>query len=168
MSDIPIVHQFENMIINVFGMYFDFIILHVSTIMEVPLLGLQIGPCLKCRCHQHQYNKVMCPCVNPHKIESTCTKSKSKTHPSVTFSKYVLCDLFRIDWYRKNHTYFSICLKVKDRIRTRGSNTSLNHAFLEFLRINKKSDLALRKSCSKQPVLFKINWLLNPFLVSTH
>ena len=33
-----------------FGMHFDFIILHVSTIMEVPLLGLQIGPCLKCIC----------------------------------------------------------------------------------------------------------------------
>ena len=48
MSDILVVHQFENMIINVFGMHFDFIILHVSTIMEVPLLGLQIGPCLKC------------------------------------------------------------------------------------------------------------------------
>ena len=48
MSDILIVHQFENMIINVFGMHFDFIILHVSTIMEVPFLGLQIGPCLKC------------------------------------------------------------------------------------------------------------------------
>ena len=47
MSDILIVHQFENMIINVFGMHFDFIILQVSTIMEVPLLGLQIGPCLK-------------------------------------------------------------------------------------------------------------------------
>ena len=49
MSDILIVHQFENMIINVFGMHFDFIILHVSTIMEVPLLGVQIGPCLKCQ-----------------------------------------------------------------------------------------------------------------------
>ena len=49
MSDILIVHQFENMIINVFGMHFDFIILHVSTIMEVPLLGVQIGPCLKCK-----------------------------------------------------------------------------------------------------------------------
>ena len=48
MSDILIVHQFENMIINVFGMHFDFIILHVSIIMEVPLLGLQIEPCLKC------------------------------------------------------------------------------------------------------------------------
>ena len=47
MSDILIVHPFENMIINVFGMHFDFIILRVSTIMEVPLLGLQIGPCLK-------------------------------------------------------------------------------------------------------------------------
>ena len=47
MSDILIVHQFENMISNVFGMHFDFIILHVSTIMEVPLLRLQIGPCLK-------------------------------------------------------------------------------------------------------------------------
>ena len=47
MSDILIVHQFEKMIINVFGMHFDFIILHVSTIMEVPLLRLQIGPCLK-------------------------------------------------------------------------------------------------------------------------
>ena len=49
MSDILIVHQFENMIINVFGMHFDFIILHVSMIMEVPLLGVQIGPCLKCK-----------------------------------------------------------------------------------------------------------------------
>ena len=49
MTDILIVHQFENMIINVFGMHFDFIILHVSTIMEVPLLRLQIGPCLKCK-----------------------------------------------------------------------------------------------------------------------
>ena len=48
MSDILIVHQFENMIINVFGMHFDIIILHVSTIMEVPLLRLQIWPCLKC------------------------------------------------------------------------------------------------------------------------
>ena len=47
MSDMLIVHQFENMMINVFGMHFDFIILHVSTIMEVPLLGLQFGPCLK-------------------------------------------------------------------------------------------------------------------------
>ena len=47
MSDILIVHQFEDIIINVFGMHFDFIILHVSTSMEVPLLGLQIGPCLK-------------------------------------------------------------------------------------------------------------------------
>ena len=46
--DILIVHQFENMIINVFGMHFDFGILHVSTIVEVPLLRLQIGPCLKC------------------------------------------------------------------------------------------------------------------------
>ena len=43
------VHQFENMIINVFGMHFDFIVLHVSTIMEVTLLGLQIKPCLKCQ-----------------------------------------------------------------------------------------------------------------------
>ena len=48
MSDILIVHPFENMIINVFGMHFDFIILHVSTIMEVPLLRLQIEPCHKC------------------------------------------------------------------------------------------------------------------------
>ena len=48
MSDILIVHQFENMIINVFGMHFDFGILHVSTIVELPLLRLQIGPCLKC------------------------------------------------------------------------------------------------------------------------
>ena len=47
MSDILIVHQFENMIITVFGMHFDFIILHVFTIMEVPLLRLQIEPCLK-------------------------------------------------------------------------------------------------------------------------
>ena len=51
MSDILIVHQFENMTINVFGMHFDFIILHVSMIMEVPLLRLQIGPCLKCHGH---------------------------------------------------------------------------------------------------------------------
>ena len=61
MSDL-IVHQFENMIINVFGMHFDFIILHVSTIMEVPLLRLQIGPCLKCKqrllkTHIHIMNK---------------------------------------------------------------------------------------------------------------
>ena len=33
MSDILIVYQFENMIINVFGMHFDFIILQVFTIM---------------------------------------------------------------------------------------------------------------------------------------
>ena len=48
MRDILIVDQFENMIINVFGMHSDFIILYVSTMMEVPLLRLQIGPCLKC------------------------------------------------------------------------------------------------------------------------
>ena len=62
------------------------------------------------------YNKITYPCVKPLKIESTCTKrskSKSKTHPSLTFSNYVLCDLFGINWYRKNHTYFAICLKVK-------------------------------------------------------
>ena len=33
MSDILIVYQFENMIINVFGMHLDFIILQVFTIM---------------------------------------------------------------------------------------------------------------------------------------
>ena len=33
MSDILIVQQFENMIINVFGMHFDFIILQMFTIM---------------------------------------------------------------------------------------------------------------------------------------
>ena len=33
MSDILIVHQFENMIINVFGMHFDFIILQAFIIM---------------------------------------------------------------------------------------------------------------------------------------
>ena len=33
MSDILIVHQFENMVINFFGMYFNFIILQVFTIM---------------------------------------------------------------------------------------------------------------------------------------
>ena len=55
MSDILIVHQFENMIINVFGMHFDFIILLVSTIMEVPLLGVQIGPCLKCLLGMYGY-----------------------------------------------------------------------------------------------------------------
>ena len=57
MSDILIVQHFENMIINVFGVHFDFIILHVSTIMEVPLLGLQIGPCLKCALPTE-----LCPC----------------------------------------------------------------------------------------------------------
>ena len=40
MSDIHVVLPFENMIINVFGMHFDFIILHVSTIMEVDQLHL--------------------------------------------------------------------------------------------------------------------------------
>ncbi|KIK06963.1 hypothetical protein K443DRAFT_28039, partial [Laccaria amethystina LaAM-08-1] len=39
--------QFENLLINVFGMHIGFIILQVSAIMEVPLLRLQIGPCLK-------------------------------------------------------------------------------------------------------------------------
>ena len=42
MSDI-IVHQSENMIINVFGMHIDFIILHVSTIMEVLCCAVQNG-----------------------------------------------------------------------------------------------------------------------------
>ena len=64
MSDIIIVHQFENMIINVFGMHFDFIILHVSTIMEVPLLGLQIGPCLKWMLPQHG-QLCMCRIMGP-------------------------------------------------------------------------------------------------------
>ena len=43
MSDL-IVHQFENMIINVFGMHFDFVILHVSTIMESPCSGYKLDP----------------------------------------------------------------------------------------------------------------------------
>ena len=33
MSDILMVHQFENMIINVFGMHFDFIMLQLFTIL---------------------------------------------------------------------------------------------------------------------------------------
>ncbi|KIK04797.1 hypothetical protein K443DRAFT_92437, partial [Laccaria amethystina LaAM-08-1] len=40
---------FISLIINVFGMHISFIILQVSTIMEVPLPGSQIGPCLKCK-----------------------------------------------------------------------------------------------------------------------
>ncbi|KIJ99485.1 hypothetical protein K443DRAFT_624143, partial [Laccaria amethystina LaAM-08-1] len=47
--DFLIVHQFEILIINVFGMHISFIILQVLTIMEVPLPRLQIGPCLKCK-----------------------------------------------------------------------------------------------------------------------
>ena len=37
MADVIIVHQFEILIIIVFGMHISFIILQVSTIMEVPL-----------------------------------------------------------------------------------------------------------------------------------
>ena len=48
MTDVLIVQQFEILIINIFGMHIHFIILQVSTIMEVPLAGSQIGPCLKC------------------------------------------------------------------------------------------------------------------------
>jgi len=48
MTDVLIVQQFEILIINIFGMHIGFIILQVSTIMEVPLAGSQIGPCLKC------------------------------------------------------------------------------------------------------------------------
>ncbi|KIK05142.1 hypothetical protein K443DRAFT_91775 [Laccaria amethystina LaAM-08-1] len=49
MTDVLIVQQFEILIINIFGMHIGFIILQlqVSTIMEVPLAGSQIGPCLK-------------------------------------------------------------------------------------------------------------------------
>ena len=48
MVDALIVLHFENLIINVFGLHIGFIILQVSMIMEVPLPGSQIGPCLKC------------------------------------------------------------------------------------------------------------------------
>jgi hypothetical protein len=48
MTDVLIVQQFEILIINIFGMHIGFIVLQVSTIMEVPLAGSQIGPCLKC------------------------------------------------------------------------------------------------------------------------
>ncbi|KIJ96582.1 hypothetical protein K443DRAFT_634542, partial [Laccaria amethystina LaAM-08-1] len=48
MANVLIVHQFEILIINVFGMHISFIILQVSTIMEVPLPGSQFGPCIKC------------------------------------------------------------------------------------------------------------------------
>jgi hypothetical protein len=48
MTDVLIVQQVENLIINVFGMHIGFIILQVATIMEVPLAGSQFGPCLKC------------------------------------------------------------------------------------------------------------------------
>jgi len=48
MSDVLIVYQFEISMINVFGMQIGFIILSVSTIVEVPLSRSQIGPCLKC------------------------------------------------------------------------------------------------------------------------
>jgi hypothetical protein len=48
MADVLIVNQFEILIINVFGMHISFIILQVSTIMEVPLPKSQIRPCLKC------------------------------------------------------------------------------------------------------------------------
>ena len=47
MTDVLIVHQFEILIISVFGMHIGFIILQVSTIVEVPLLRSQIRPCLK-------------------------------------------------------------------------------------------------------------------------
>jgi len=49
MADVLIVHQFEILMINVFGMHISFIILQVLTIMEVPL-PRQIGPFLKCQC----------------------------------------------------------------------------------------------------------------------
>jgi hypothetical protein len=49
MTDVLIVQQFEILIINIFGMHIGFIILQVLTIMEVPLAGSQIGPCLKCK-----------------------------------------------------------------------------------------------------------------------
>ncbi|KIJ99970.1 hypothetical protein K443DRAFT_101247, partial [Laccaria amethystina LaAM-08-1] len=40
--------HFEHLIINVFGMPNCFFIVHVFTIMEVPLSQAHIGPCLKC------------------------------------------------------------------------------------------------------------------------
>jgi hypothetical protein len=40
--------HFEHLIINVFGMPNCFFIVHVFTIMEVPLSQARIGPCLKC------------------------------------------------------------------------------------------------------------------------
>ena len=47
MADVLIVHQFEILITNVFGMHISFIILQVS-IMEVPLPKSHIGPRFKC------------------------------------------------------------------------------------------------------------------------
>ena len=47
MTDVLIVQQFEILIINIFGMPICFLIVHVFTIMEVPLAGSQIGPCFK-------------------------------------------------------------------------------------------------------------------------
>ena len=47
MADVLIVHQFEFLIIIVFEMHISFIILQVSTIMEVLLSRSHIGPCFK-------------------------------------------------------------------------------------------------------------------------
>ncbi|EDR03316.1 uncharacterized protein LACBIDRAFT_307409 [Laccaria bicolor S238N-H82] len=46
-QDVLIVQQFKFLLINVFGIHNSFIILGVSTIMEVPLPRSNIGPCLK-------------------------------------------------------------------------------------------------------------------------
>ena len=48
MADVLIVHQFEILITNVFGMHISFIILQVLTIVEVPLPESHIGPHFKC------------------------------------------------------------------------------------------------------------------------
>ena len=86
MSDILIVHQFENMISNVFGMHLDFIILHVSTIMEVPLLRLQIGPCLKWYLLQHSSSMLIKAFSNSEMFGQTqdsntaCNPSKHIVH----------------------------------------------------------------------------------------
>ncbi|KIK03450.1 hypothetical protein K443DRAFT_653776 [Laccaria amethystina LaAM-08-1] len=58
MADVLIVHQFEILIINVFGMHISFIILQVSTIMGVPLPWSQIGPWLKCEWNKAHFHSV--------------------------------------------------------------------------------------------------------------
>jgi len=75
--------------------------------------------CENVDCRSFTYNKVMwlvCDTSQNRKYMFIKTKSKSKTDPSTDFSTYVLWDLFRIDWYSKNHTYFDICPKIKDEV----------------------------------------------------